>query len=125
MQDFFSLNLSALAIRSPALALRLNEFEPNQDFEVYQGNDPLNINIIDKRSNTPLFQGNPLEETNAKIESFVVHLKVSRMHHDSRRRINGEGGCILDTVIRLDKFNPKLSQINRLPMPYDFPSCTS
>ncbi len=64
MQDFFSLNLSALAIRSPALALRLNEFEPNQDFEVYQGNDPLNINIIDKRSNTPLFQGNPLEETN-------------------------------------------------------------
>ncbi|AAP78392.1 motility associated factor glycosyltransferase family protein [Helicobacter hepaticus] len=73
MQDFFSLNLSALAIRSPALALRLNEFEPNQDFEVYQGNDPLNINIIDKRSNTPLFQGNPLEETNAKIESFAKY----------------------------------------------------
>ncbi|MCX2716588.1 motility associated factor glycosyltransferase family protein [Helicobacter sp. MIT 21-1697] len=73
MQDFFSLNLSALAIRSPALALRLNEFKPNQDFEVYQGSDPLNINIIDKRTNTALFQGNPLEETNAKIEAFAQY----------------------------------------------------
>lgn len=73
MQDFFSLNLSALAIYSPALALRLNNFAPNQDFEVYQGNDPLNINIIDKRTNTALFQGNPLDETNSKIQELATY----------------------------------------------------
>lgn len=73
MQDFFSLNLSALAIYSPALALRLNNFAPNQDFEVYQGNDPLNINIIDKRTNTALFQGNPLDEINSKIQELATY----------------------------------------------------
>ncbi|TLD80554.1 DUF115 domain-containing protein [Helicobacter sp. MIT 05-5293] len=70
MQDFFSLNLSALGVRSPKLALKLHNFIPNQNFEVYQSNDPLNINIIDKRTNTPLFQTNPIEETNAKIKAF-------------------------------------------------------
>lgn len=70
MQDFFSLNLSALAVRSPALALKLNDFEPNQNYEVFQSSDPLNINIIDTRSNTPLFTNNPLEETNSKIATF-------------------------------------------------------
>lgn len=70
MQDFFSLNLSALGVRSPKLALKLNNFTPNQNFEVYQSDDPLNINIIDKRTNTPLFQTNPVEETSEKIKAF-------------------------------------------------------
>ncbi|WP_334081922.1 motility associated factor glycosyltransferase family protein [Helicobacter typhlonius] len=70
MQDFFSLNLSALAVRSPALALKLNKFKPNMHYEVFVGNDPLNINIIDKRSNTPLFTQNPLDEINDKIRAF-------------------------------------------------------
>ena len=70
MQDFFSLNLSALAVRSPALALKLNEFKPNQNYEVFVGEDPININIIDKRTHTPLFTQNPLEETNEKIRAF-------------------------------------------------------
>ena len=70
MQDFFSLNLSALAGPPPALALRLNEFKPNLHYEVFVGNDPLNINIIDKRSNTPLFTRNPLDEINEKIRDL-------------------------------------------------------
>lgn len=73
MQDFFSLNLSALAVRSPALALKLKDFTPNQHYEVFQGSDVLNINIIDKRTNTALFQHNPLEETNAKIAEFGAY----------------------------------------------------
>lgn len=73
MQDFFSLNLSALAVRSPALALKLKDFTPNQNYEVFQGSDVLNINIIDKRTNTALFHNNPLEETNAKIAEFSAY----------------------------------------------------
>ncbi|TLD96513.1 DUF115 domain-containing protein [Helicobacter jaachi] len=73
MQDFFSLNLSALAVKSPALALELHDFKPNQHYEVFQGSDPLNINIIDKRTNTALFLTNPLEETNAKITEFAKY----------------------------------------------------
>ncbi|BAM32348.1 motility associated factor glycosyltransferase family protein [Helicobacter cinaedi] len=73
MQDFFSLNLSAFAVRSPALALKLKDFTPNQNYEVFQGSDVLNINIIDKRTNTPLFQHNPLDETNAKIAEFGAY----------------------------------------------------
>lgn len=70
MQDFFSLNLSALAVHSPKLALKLNELTPNQDYEVFTGDDPLNINIIDKRTNTPLFAHNPVDETNDIFKSF-------------------------------------------------------
>lgn len=73
MYDFFSLNLSALAVRSPTLALKLKDFTPNQNYEVFQGGDVLNINIIDKRTNTALFQNNPLEETNAKIAEFGAY----------------------------------------------------
>lgn len=73
MPDFFSLNLSALAVRSPNLALKLNDFAPNQHYEVFLGDDPLNINIIDKRTCAPLFTHNPLEETNAKIRDFSAY----------------------------------------------------
>ncbi|WP_295699129.1 motility associated factor glycosyltransferase family protein [uncultured Helicobacter sp.] len=73
MQDFFSLNLSALAVVSPALALKLNDFKPNESYEVFQGDDVLNINIIDKRTHTPLFTQNPLEETNSKIQVFSTY----------------------------------------------------
>lgn len=73
MQDFFSLNLSALAVRSPALALKLNDFSPNQHYEVFQGSDPLSVNLIDTRTNTPLFSSSPLEETNARIAEFGAY----------------------------------------------------
>lgn len=70
MQDFFSLNLSALAVHYPVLALKLNEFTPNQRFEVYQGNDPLNVNIFDTQNQRFLFQVSPIDELNAKIQEF-------------------------------------------------------
>ncbi|RDU59906.1 motility associated factor glycosyltransferase family protein [Helicobacter marmotae] len=70
MQDFFSLNLSALAVYAPALALKLKTFVPNEHYEVFIGDDPLNINIIDKRSNQAIFSKNPIEEINQKITDF-------------------------------------------------------
>lgn len=73
MQDFFSLNLSALALINPRLALKLKDFSPNQNFEVYQGNDILDINIIDMKTHTPLFIENPLTQTNEKIKQFQIY----------------------------------------------------
>ena len=44
----------------------------------------------------------------------VVHLKVAGVHHNTRRGINGKGCRIHDTVVRLDKFDTELSQIDGL-----------
>ena len=44
----------------------------------------------------------------------VIHLKVSRVYHDSRRRINGKSRRVHDTVICFDKFNAELPQIDGL-----------
>lgn len=73
MHDFFELNLSALAVRSPSLALKLKDIHPNEKFDVFQGEDPLSINILDKRTKTTIFANNPLDELQAKIQSLAIY----------------------------------------------------
>ena len=44
----------------------------------------------------------------------IIHLEVARMDHRSRRGMDRKRSRIHDTVVRLDKFDPELSQIDRL-----------
>ena len=51
----------------------------------------------------------------------IIHLKITCVHHDPRRRIDRQSRRILNTVVRLDKFNPELAQIDGLSVAHHFP----
>lgn len=63
-------NLSALAKKNPLLAGQLRLLQPNKKYEVFIGEDPLNINIYDKEDQVALFQNEPLDEVQNKIVEF-------------------------------------------------------
>ena len=44
----------------------------------------------------------------------IIHLKIPCMDHCSRRGIDRQGRSVLNTVVRLDEFDPEAAQINRL-----------
>ncbi len=60
----------------------------------------------------------PLQVNGIAEYRRVVHLKVSRMHHNSCRRIDGQGRSVLNTVIGPDKFHPETAQIDMLSVFY-------
>ena len=80
MQDFFALNLSALADTSPKLAKRLQAIVPNTHYEVFLGDDVLNFNIIDTRDCTPIFIDSPIEQTNQKIIDFMPYAQYPYLY---------------------------------------------
>ena len=53
----------------------------------------------------------------------VIHLKVACVDNHACRRIDRQCGRILDTVVRLDKLDPELAQINGLSVLHHLASC--
>lgn len=70
MDNFLEKNLKALKRTSPYLVKDVEMIEGNSKYEVFIDKDPLNINIIDKESNTPLYLSKPIDETIEKIGEF-------------------------------------------------------
>ena len=66
----FDKNLEALFKVNPLLAAQLQILEPNKKYEVYIGQDPLNINIYDKENKLALYAREPLVQTLEKIKEF-------------------------------------------------------
>lgn len=66
----FDKNIEALLTINPLLAAQLKTLEVNKKYEIYIGEDPLNINIYDKENKISLYQKSPLEETMNKIKEF-------------------------------------------------------
>ena len=66
----FDKNLEALFKTNPLLAAQLKILEPNKKYEVYIGQDPLNINIYDKENKTTLYAKEPLAQTLEKMKEF-------------------------------------------------------
>ncbi|WP_299384444.1 motility associated factor glycosyltransferase family protein [Helicobacter sp. UBA3407] len=66
----FDKNLKALFKVNPLLAAQLQILEPNKKYEVYIGQDPLNINIYDKENKTALYAKEPLVQTLEKMKEF-------------------------------------------------------
>ena len=69
----FDKNLEALFKVNPLLAAQLQILEPNKKYEVYIGQDPLNINIYDKENKTALYAKEPLAQTLEKIKEIKPH----------------------------------------------------
>lgn len=66
----FDKNLKALFKVNPLLAAQLQILEPNKKYEIYIGQDPLNINIYDKENKTALYVKEPLVQTLEKMKEF-------------------------------------------------------
>ncbi|RDU72873.1 DUF115 domain-containing protein [Helicobacter aurati] len=71
--SIYQQNLHALSYRDPLLFYKLLEIETNTNYEVFMGSDSANFNIIELASNTPLYQGDPLQENLAVLKQYEVY----------------------------------------------------
>ena len=67
MSKIFENNIKALLEKNENLANKLLKFKTNKNFEVIQqGEDVINLNIIDKKNNYPIYETSPLKEIELK-----------------------------------------------------------
>ncbi len=70
MENIFEKNLKALKKLNPHLANKIESIKGNEKYEVFIGNDPANINILDKERKETIYIDSPLKETINKL-SFL------------------------------------------------------
>jgi len=71
MASIFEKNIQALLQKDSELATKLFSIKTNKDFEVVQqGDDPINLNIIDKKRHYPIYETSPLKEIEQKQKEF-------------------------------------------------------
>jgi len=71
MSSIFEKNIKALLEKNPELAAKLFSIKTNQNFEVVQqGDDPINLNIIDIKQKYPIYETSPLKEIKQKQKKF-------------------------------------------------------
>jgi len=71
MSKIFDKNIKSLLEVNPQLASKLFSITTNKNFEVIQqGDDSINLNIIDKEKNYPIYETSPLKEIEEKREKF-------------------------------------------------------
>jgi len=71
MSQIFEKNIQALIKKNPQLAAKIFAIKTNKKFEVVQqGNDTINLNIIDKEKKYPVYETEPLKEILKKEEEF-------------------------------------------------------
>ena len=71
MSTIFEKNIKALLQINPTLASRLFSIKTNDKFEIIQqGDDPINLNIIDKEKKYPIYKTKPLKEIEEKRKNF-------------------------------------------------------
>jgi hypothetical protein len=69
MKEFYSLNMAALKEAAPHLHDKLKTIQSNEQFEVFAGKDPIDINILDHAQNTPLYT-EPVADTLAFLKEM-------------------------------------------------------
>lgn len=69
MDTVFEKNLAALRAVNPLLADKIGSVEENILFDVFQGNHPAAINMVNTRTSTPLYD-DPLQDTAKKMEEL-------------------------------------------------------
>ena len=74
MTEIFEKNIKSLVKKDPILASKLFSIIGNKRYEiVQQGDDKANINLIDTKTNLPLYETKPLEEISKTFEEFEKH----------------------------------------------------
>jgi len=81
MSKIFEKNISALTQKDPELAAKLFAIPTNKRFEVIQqGEDPINLNIIDKEYNYPIYETSPLKEIEQKQKEFKKYARYPGLY---------------------------------------------
>ena len=71
MSEIFEKNIKALIEKNPLLASILFSIKTHKNFEVVQqGEDPINLNIIDIKNKFPIYKTQPLNEIQTKQKIF-------------------------------------------------------
>ncbi|WP_456480712.1 motility associated factor glycosyltransferase family protein [Nautilia sp.] len=74
MSVIFEKNIQALVEKNPVLASKIFSLPTHKNFEVVQqGEDPINLNIIDMQRNYPVYKTQPLEEIKEKQKKFKLY----------------------------------------------------
>ena len=103
MSKIFEKNLQALTQKNPSLAAKLFSIPTNKNFEVIQqGDDPINLNIIDKEKKYPIYKTKPLQEIKEKQKKLQKYERYPSLY------FFGIGNGIL---IKLLFANPTHTQI--------------
>jgi hypothetical protein len=74
VEAIYQKNLQALKKVNPELYRRLETIASNGAFEVFAGSDPLEVNLIDMRDHTPLYE-KPVVDLNSQLQSFAPFYK--------------------------------------------------
>ena len=81
MSKIFEKNIKALLEVNPALASKLFSIRTNEKFEVIQqGNDNINLNIIDKEKKYPVYETDPLKEIEEKRKKFKKYERYPSLY---------------------------------------------
>jgi len=81
MSQILEKNIKALLKVNPTLASKLFSIKTNDKFEIIQqGDDPINLNIIDKEKKYPIYTTNPLNEIEKKRKEFKQYERYPALY---------------------------------------------
>jgi len=81
MSKIFEKNIEALLKKDINLATRLFGITTHKNFEVVQqGDDPINLNIIDKKNSYPIYETSPLKEIEKKQKEFEKYKRYPALY---------------------------------------------
>jgi hypothetical protein len=81
MNNYFDANLKSIVRANPYLGTKLFAMKGVEEFDVYvDEKDMANINIIDKRDFTPIYQAKPIDETIELVKEFEKYSRYPYLY---------------------------------------------
>lgn len=81
MMDIYQKNLQALFKKDPLLFAKLKAIKENKKYEVFLGNDSANFNLLDKETNTPLFEKSPLDSSLELYKNSEIYMLYPYLYY--------------------------------------------
>ncbi|WP_181327360.1 motility associated factor glycosyltransferase family protein [Helicobacter pylori] len=79
--DIYQKNLQALFKKDPLLFAQLKAIKENKKYEVFLGNDSANFNLLDKETNTPLFEKSPLDSSLELYQNSEIYMLYPYLYY--------------------------------------------
>lgn len=79
--DIYQKNLQALFKKDPLLFAQLKAIKENKKYEVFLGNDSANFNLLDKETNTPLFEKSPLDSSLELYKNSEIYMLYPYLYY--------------------------------------------
>ncbi|WP_033123382.1 6-hydroxymethylpterin diphosphokinase MptE-like protein, partial [Helicobacter pylori] len=79
--DIYQKNLQALSKKDPLLFAQLKAIKENKKYEVFLGNDSANFNLLDKETNTPLFEKSPLDSSLELYKNSEIYMLYPYLYY--------------------------------------------